>query len=54
MSFKSGHTIGNTDDFCRFVAVNAQQETYTGTSSATATVSTGRMQTGTFTLTIDR
>ena len=37
-----------------FIAVNAQQETYTGSIVSYGNGLTGRMQTGTFTLTIDR
>jgi hypothetical protein len=40
--------------FVSFEAVNAQQETYTGSIVSYGNGLTGRMQTGTFTLTIDR
>ena len=40
--------------FVSFAAVNAQQETYTGSIVSYGNGLTGRMQTGTFTLTIDR
>lgn len=40
--------------FISFTIVNAQQETYTGSIVSYGNGLTGRMQTGTFTLTIDR
>jgi hypothetical protein len=40
--------------FVSFIAVNAQQETYTGSIVSYGNGLTGRLRTGTFTLTIDR
>ena len=48
------HVVAILILFSSFIAVNAQQETYTGSIVSYGNGLTGRMQTGTFTLTIDR
>src|SRR6476646_705762 len=55
MSFKMRpHILAILIIFVSFAAVNGQQETYTGSIVSYGNGLTGRMQTGTFTLTIDR
>jgi len=55
MSFKMRpHILAILIIFVSFMAVDAQQETYTGSIVSYGNGLTGRMQTGTFTLTIDR
>jgi len=55
MSFKMRpHILAILIIFVSFIGVNAQQETYTGSIVSYGNGLTGRMQTGTFTLTIDR